>query len=39
MNFDHMPELRWLFGYPTMLGGTAVLVTVVYLIFRKKRWL
>ncbi|WP_427919069.1 magnesium and cobalt transport protein CorA [Streptomyces sp. cg40] len=39
MNFDHMPELRQLFGYPLMLGATAVLVTVVYLIFRKKRWL
>ncbi|MFE7839223.1 magnesium and cobalt transport protein CorA [Streptomyces sp. NPDC057474] len=39
MNFDHMPELRQRLGYPTMLGATAVLVTVVYLVFRKKRWL
>ncbi|MGW7207503.1 magnesium and cobalt transport protein CorA [Streptomyces sp. NPDC054837] len=39
MNFDHMPELRWMFGYPLMLGGTATLVTGVYLVFRKKRWL
>ncbi|MCT9083901.1 magnesium and cobalt transport protein CorA [Streptomyces fulvoviolaceus] len=39
MNFDHMPELRWLFGYPAMLIATSTLVTVVYLVFRKKRWL
>ncbi|MGX1563261.1 magnesium and cobalt transport protein CorA [Streptomyces sp. NPDC055506] len=39
MNFDHMPELRWLFGYPTILITTAALVALVYLVFRKKRWL
>nr|WSY57677.1 hypothetical protein OG999_10605 [Streptomyces sp. NBC_00886] len=39
MNFDHMPELRQHFGYPTMLISTAVLVTVVYLVFRRKHWL
>ncbi|MEU1516060.1 magnesium and cobalt transport protein CorA [Streptomyces sp. NPDC005811] len=39
MNFDHMPELRRLLGYPTMLVATAVLVTVVYLLFRCKNWL
>ncbi|QQM45642.1 CorA family divalent cation transporter [Streptomyces liliifuscus] len=39
MNFDHMPELRWLFGYPAMLVTTATLVTSVYRVFRKKRWL
>lgn len=39
MNFDHMPELHWRFGYPmallVMLGSTATL----YLIFRKREWL
>ena len=39
MRFDRMPELHWLFGYPLMLGATAVLVTLVYLVFRKKHWL
>jgi len=39
MNFDHMPELRQHFGYPVMLISTAVLVAVVYLVFRRKRWL
>ena len=23
MNFDHMPELRWQFGYPLVLAGMA----------------
>ncbi|MCD7438942.1 magnesium and cobalt transport protein CorA [Streptomyces lincolnensis] len=39
MNFEHMPELRWLFGYPAMLIATVTLVTVVYRVFRRKRWL
>ncbi|MEH0556085.1 magnesium and cobalt transport protein CorA [Streptomyces sp. B21-101] len=39
MNFDHMPELRGLFGYPAMLVATATLVTCVYLVFRRKKWL
>ncbi|MGW7406582.1 magnesium and cobalt transport protein CorA [Streptomyces sp. NPDC054833] len=39
MNFDHMPELRWLLGYPMMLVATATVVTLIYRVFRKKRWL
>ena len=39
MNFDHMPELRWLFGYPMMLVATATVVTLIDRVFRKKRWL
>ncbi|GHA44740.1 magnesium and cobalt transport protein CorA [Streptomyces purpurascens] len=39
MNFDHMPELERLLGYPAMLIITAALVTLVYLVFRRKRWL
>ncbi|MFC9131504.1 Loki-CTERM sorting domain-containing protein [Streptomyces sp. NPDC057099] len=34
-----MPELGWLLGYPAMLIITVALVTLVYLVFRKKRWL
>jgi magnesium transporter len=39
MNFDHMPELRWTFGYPLVLGVTAVLSGVVYRAFRRIGWL
>lgn len=39
MNFDHMPELEWRYGYPVVLG--AVLTVCLYLYWRFKRagWL
>jgi magnesium transporter len=39
MNFEHMPELRWAFGYPLMLGVTATLSALVYRAFRRIGWL
>lgn len=39
MNFEHMPELRWTFGYPLMLGVTATLSGLCYRLFRKYGWL
>jgi magnesium transporter len=39
MNFHHMPELAWRFGYPLMLGVTIVLSTVVFRAFRRIGWL
>jgi magnesium transporter len=39
MNFRHMPELGWTFGYPLMLGVTAVLSGLCYRGFRKVGWL
>jgi magnesium transporter len=39
MNFDHMPELHWLYGYPIVV---AVMVTACLLIhrgFRRNGWL
>lgn len=39
MNFDHMPELHWSFGYPfamLLMVGTGV---VLYGVFKYKRWL
>lgn len=38
-NFDNMPELRWEYGYFAMLGITGVLMWVMYVLFRKNRWL
>jgi magnesium transporter len=32
MNFEHMPELQWAFGYPAVL---AVMVTVCLLVYWK----
>ncbi|HEY5835890.1 magnesium and cobalt transport protein CorA [Streptomyces sp.] len=39
MNFEHMPELRWAFGYPLMLGVTATLSALCYRVFRRYGWL
>ena len=39
MNFEHMPELNWTFGYPLALGAMLLVVIVLYIVFKKKRWL
>jgi magnesium transporter len=39
MNFVHMPELDWPWGYPMALGLMVVSALVPYGIFRWKKWL
>ena len=39
MNFDHMPELRWLYGYPFALGLMAVLSLALHRGFTRNEWL
>lgn len=39
MNFKHMPELEWPWGYPMALGLMIVSALVPYLLFRWKKWL
>ncbi|MDN3021007.1 magnesium/cobalt transporter CorA [Streptomyces sp. S.PB5] len=39
MNFEHMPELRWTFGYPLVLGVIAVACLTLYRGFRRNGWL
>ena len=39
MNFEHMPELKWSFGYPFALGLMALVAVSAGLWFRLKRWL
>jgi len=39
MNFDHMPELRWQFGYPLVIGLISVVCLVLYRSFRRNGWL
>jgi magnesium transporter len=39
MNFEHMPELRWRFGYPAVLIVIAVACLVLYRRFRRAGWL
>lgn len=39
MNFEHMPELRWLFGYPLSLVLMVGAMLFPYLVFKRKGWL
>lgn len=39
MNFDHMPELHWTFGYPFAIGLMAVVCVSLYFIFKRRDWL
>jgi magnesium transporter len=39
MNFEHMPELKWQFGYPTALTLITTACVVLYKRFRRLGWL
>ncbi|WP_292776790.1 magnesium/cobalt transporter CorA [Microbacterium sp. UBA6741] len=39
MNFDHMPELHWLLGYPMAVGMMIALGFGLYAAFKRKGWL
>jgi magnesium transporter len=39
MNFEHMPELGWVFGYPFALGLMAVTALLLFRVFRRRDWL
>lgn len=39
MNFESMPELGWVFGYPFALGLMALVSATLYLLFNQRRWL
>jgi magnesium transporter len=39
MNFDHMPELHWVLGYPFALLLMLLVSASLYLIFRHRGWL
>jgi magnesium transporter len=39
MNFEHMPELHWKYGYPAALTAMAGVCLYLYLRFRRAGWL
>jgi magnesium transporter len=39
MNFEHMPELSWAYGYPAVLLFMAVVCGFLYRNFRRNHWL
>jgi magnesium transporter len=39
MNFDHMPELHWTFGYPFALLLMLMVSLSLYAVFKRRGWL
>ena len=39
MNFEHMPELKWQYGYPVALVVIGGVCGVMYWYFRRAKWL
>jgi len=39
MNFDYMPELHWVFGYPFALALMALVCVLLYVLFKRRGWL
>lgn len=39
MNFEHMPELKWEWGYPFSVGMMVVIDVYLFFRFRKAKWL
>ena len=39
MNFEHMPELKWAYGYYVVIGGIVALCGLLYIRFRRLGWL
>ena len=39
MNFDHMPELHWTFGYPLVLLVMLGACTLLWRGFKRSGWL
>ncbi len=39
MNFDHMPELHWVWTYPAVIALMAVLEVLLFRLFKQRGWL
>lgn len=39
MNFTHMPELDWRYGYPLAVAAMVAMGFGLYLVFKRRRWL
>ena len=39
MNFEHMPELQWTYGYPAALTVMFCVCFLLYRTFRRNHWL
>lgn len=39
MNFDDMPELHWKYGYAMIWGVMGIMLILMLIFFRRKKWL
>lgn len=39
MNFESMPELKWVFGYPFAIALMGVVCVGLYMVFKRRDWL
>jgi magnesium transporter len=39
MNFTHMPELQWRYGYPMAIGLMLLMGLALYAVFKRRGWL
>ncbi|WP_324608059.1 CorA family divalent cation transporter, partial [Streptomyces sp. NRRL S-474] len=39
MNFDHMPELHWRYGYPVIMGITVAICLGIHRTLKRNGWL
>lgn len=39
MNFKYMPELQWKYGYYVFWGIMGVIAIIMFIFFRRKRWI
>jgi magnesium transporter len=39
MNFEEMPELKWKYGYPTVVGSMLAICGFLYYRLKKAKWL
>jgi magnesium transporter len=39
MNFDHMPELHWLLGYPLSVVLMGAAAGLLFRLFKRSGWL
>ncbi len=39
MNFQYMPELKWVWGYPIVLLGMLIIGIVMVIYFKRKKWM
>jgi magnesium transporter len=39
MNFQHMPELAWRWGYPAVLGVMVLIFVGMLIFFKRRKWM